>query len=299
MAATTLPALLDTGDHASRPAASAVGTGALYSCTDHNLIYQTDGSTWSTWATLGGGGGAPTTAKYLVAAADGTLSAEIVIPGVAVADRVPASPNASDDEFDTTDTSDPMTGWTTLQTPTSHNINSTFPSHYYITKTATTASTGHVGIYKAWTPSNGDSITCKLTDYAWTNANYMRGGALFIAEATPGKMMVIHWVQDTINGVYGELAVNYYTAPGTYSSAPGAVKRDGHPAPLYLRVVYNSSTSISYYFSTTGLIYKPILLAHNPGFTVGSFGLSVEPNNATYDGTAAFDWIRKNWTPGT
>ena len=56
MAATTLPALLDTGDHASRPAASAVGTGALYSCTDHSLVYQTDGSTWTTWATLGGGG---------------------------------------------------------------------------------------------------------------------------------------------------------------------------------------------------------------------------------------------------
>ena len=54
MADTTLPALLDTGDHASRPAASAVGTGALYSCTDHGLVYQTDGSSWTTWATLGG-----------------------------------------------------------------------------------------------------------------------------------------------------------------------------------------------------------------------------------------------------
>lgn len=56
MADTTLPALLSTGDHASRPAASAVGTGALYSCTDHALVYQTDGSSWTTWASLGGGG---------------------------------------------------------------------------------------------------------------------------------------------------------------------------------------------------------------------------------------------------
>ena len=54
MADTTLPGLLATGDHASRPAASAVGTGALYSCTTHGLVYQTDGSTWTTWATLGG-----------------------------------------------------------------------------------------------------------------------------------------------------------------------------------------------------------------------------------------------------
>lgn len=56
MADTTLPGLLATGDHASRPAASAVGTGALYSCTDHALVYQTDGSSWTTWASLGGGG---------------------------------------------------------------------------------------------------------------------------------------------------------------------------------------------------------------------------------------------------
>lgn len=54
MADTTLPALMGTGDHASRPAASAVGTGALYSCTDHGLVYQTDGSSWTTWATMGG-----------------------------------------------------------------------------------------------------------------------------------------------------------------------------------------------------------------------------------------------------
>jgi hypothetical protein len=48
--------LLD-GTHASRPAATAVPTGTLYSCSDHSLVYQSDGSAWATWATLGGGGG--------------------------------------------------------------------------------------------------------------------------------------------------------------------------------------------------------------------------------------------------
>lgn len=47
--------LLD-GDHASRPAATAVPEGTLYACTDHGLIYQSDGATWSTWATLGSTG---------------------------------------------------------------------------------------------------------------------------------------------------------------------------------------------------------------------------------------------------
>lgn len=41
------------GDHASRPAANAVPTGSLYACTTHNLVYRTDGSTWSTY--LSGG----------------------------------------------------------------------------------------------------------------------------------------------------------------------------------------------------------------------------------------------------
>jgi hypothetical protein len=40
-----------TGNHAGRPAASA--GCILYSCTDHGLIYRSDGTTWITYATLG------------------------------------------------------------------------------------------------------------------------------------------------------------------------------------------------------------------------------------------------------
>lgn len=43
-----------TGNHASRPTATTVPEGTLYSCTTHSLIYQSDGATWSTYATLGG-----------------------------------------------------------------------------------------------------------------------------------------------------------------------------------------------------------------------------------------------------
>jgi len=55
MAVITIPGMFLTGDHASRPAATAVGDGTLYSCSTHSLIYQSDGASWSTWATLGGG----------------------------------------------------------------------------------------------------------------------------------------------------------------------------------------------------------------------------------------------------
>jgi hypothetical protein len=42
------------GTHAARPAATAVPEGTLYSCTDHGLIYQSDGAAWATYASLGG-----------------------------------------------------------------------------------------------------------------------------------------------------------------------------------------------------------------------------------------------------
>lgn len=54
MATTRFADHLLTGDHASRPAANAVPVGTLYSCTTHSLIYQSDGASWSTYATLGG-----------------------------------------------------------------------------------------------------------------------------------------------------------------------------------------------------------------------------------------------------
>lgn len=50
---TTFAGHLLTGTHAARPAATAVPPGSLYSCTTHALIYQSDGTTWTTYATLG------------------------------------------------------------------------------------------------------------------------------------------------------------------------------------------------------------------------------------------------------
>jgi hypothetical protein len=70
----TVPAILRAGIHSARPAATDVAGGTLYSCSTHNLIYQSDGATWTTWAISGllnsvvtleyiidGAGSAPTT----------------------------------------------------------------------------------------------------------------------------------------------------------------------------------------------------------------------------------------------
>lgn len=41
-----------TGTHASRPAANTVPEGAIWSCTDHNLIYRSDGAAWALFGRL-------------------------------------------------------------------------------------------------------------------------------------------------------------------------------------------------------------------------------------------------------
>jgi hypothetical protein len=57
MATTRFADHLLTGVHSARPAANTVPVGTLYSCTTHQLIYQSDGSAWPTYATLGASAG--------------------------------------------------------------------------------------------------------------------------------------------------------------------------------------------------------------------------------------------------
>lgn len=317
MADTTLPGLLATGAHASRPAASAVGSGGLYSCTTHNLIYQSDGSSWATWATLSSGGSTLTTKGDLLtydtglnrlgvgtdgyvltadsaqalgvkwAAASGGGGSDLVqvasgagsirLPGIDVADRVPGSAGSGDDEFDTTDTSDPMTGWTTLGSPT-HDINSTAASHYYVTSTA--ASVSLQGIYKAKSPAF--TVTAKLSEFSFKTGTPFRFG-LMIGEATPGKMESV--AQD--NGNISLDVWNSRTSYGTQVTNNAAALRVG---PLYFRIVVTSSTNVTYQWSRNGLIWNTLSSARNPGFTVGSAGLFINPDTA--GAAALFDWIR-------
>lgn len=68
-----------SGVHAARPGPVAVPQGTLYACSTHGLIYQSDGGTWTTWATISGGGGAslPTTTKGDLVVHDGTTNVRL------------------------------------------------------------------------------------------------------------------------------------------------------------------------------------------------------------------------------
>ena len=63
------------GTHASRPAANAVPAGGLYSCTDHDLVYQSDGvSTWATYIDATGTGGASDWTTEITKASDESVT---------------------------------------------------------------------------------------------------------------------------------------------------------------------------------------------------------------------------------
>lgn len=191
----------------------------------------------------------------------------------------------SDDEFNTTDTSDPMTGWTTLGSPTTHNINSAAKSHYYVKQSAT-ASLSWVGIYKAKSPSF--TVVCKLSDSIFRANNAAAG--LFVGESTPGKMLVLERGHFTTSNA-GGIAFELFTNPTTYSTTYQNLTRYA-TGPIYLKLVVTSSTNISAYWSHGGLSWHVVETGRNPGFTVGSVGLCAKAENATYDQEAFFDWIR-------
>lgn len=190
----------------------------------------------------------------------------------------------NDDEFNTTDTSDPMTGWTTLGTPTAHDMNSTVKSHYYVKKAAA-AGTNWCGIYKA-SPATPFTVTAKLSDNSY-RANY-NSAALFVGEATPGKMLCL---QRGFNSTAGAIPWELFTNPTTFSSTYVASWAN-FTGPIYLRIVVTSSTSIAAYVSGDGKVWTLIESGRNPGFTVGSAGLAVKSENGTYAAEAVFDWIR-------
>jgi len=249
-----------TGDHASRPAASAVPQGTLYSCTDHSLLYQSDGSSsWSTWAVLGATGGG-----------DDPIADVFGAPDTAY-------------EFD----SSSLTGWTNLGSATVQDADTTVPDHLYVQKAAT-GSTALTGIYRS-SPSTPFTVIAKLTDSTIAAVDYERVGGLFIGQASPG---VIEGVYVLHNGDW-TLAHERYTNPTTYSSTPGTnIITKAFHLPVYYGIVANSNTDVDFWISFGGRVWRKRTDARDPSITIGSFGVFVDPENATHGAASAFDFIR-------
>lgn len=224
-----------------------------------------------------------TVATYTPAAgADGVSVASgagaVIIPGLAASADIRVA-GVNDDEFDVTDTSDPMTGWTTLGVPSAHDINSTRKSHYYVASSV--AASALTGIYKAC-PAMPFTVTCKVSDFVMTtNSSYRAGLLIAEANANTGKLVTC--------GISNQGVVinTVWTNRTTFSSNPSSMSTYN---VNYYRLVVASSTVVTGYFSIGGVIWSPIGAAFNPGFTVASVGLCINPLSILTEGL--FDWIR-------
>jgi len=277
----------------SAPSTPASGLGLLYEKSDGKAYFKNDGGTEYDLTSSG-------TGSDLVQVASGAGS--IRLPGLAASGWIPpGSAGTLDDEFDTTDTSDPMTGWTTFQTPTAHDINSTALSCYYLKKTATAASTGHVGIYKSWSPSAGQFVTAGLLDCVQSMTNFQRGGGIFVGETNPvtGKTLNF-WIVN--NGHGPAISVTEYSAAGTFTATRatyggGTADPEAREfwTPIAFRIRYNSSTSLDFDISRSGRLWTPVLRAYNPGFTIAQTGIVLDTQQGTYDGELLMDFFRSSW----
>jgi hypothetical protein len=241
---------------AAAPGTPAAGKVRLYAKSD-GLLYSKDDAGVETVVTGGGGGSAtdPTIPS------GGTL-------------------------YDGTSSS----GWASVGSPTTFDVDTTVPGHFFVAKT-TTANTNAYGAQHAVGGSFPRTYTMRLND-AWLMQDFA-GAGIAIGETTPGK-----WLELVVyrNGTSTRLARNLYTTPSSVSAQtdfPAASDYKTTTMPQWLRFVVTSSTSIAGYFSRGGYLYYPLFTAYNPSMTVGSFGFSFSTFGA-FDMQMAVDWIHES-----
>ena len=180
-----------------------------------------------------------------------------------------------------------LSGWSNLGSATAQDADTTIPDHYYVKKAAS-SSTALTGIYRA-SPSMPFTVITKISDIAPHADNYCRAGSLFVGETTPGKTTG----PELVHNSEWYLTHSEYTNPTTFGAQVGTDHTlKAFAVPLYLGIVANSSTNIDTYYSFGGRIWRQRTAARNPSFTVGSFGVFVDPESATFGMAAAFDFIR-------
>lgn len=284
----TLPVLFATGIHASRPAASDVGSGGLYSCTTHDLLYQTDGSSWTTWATLGSAIAdildLPTaeTNDTLVLAPDGAggveFRAETGGGGGGGSDPVTELFGTPDTAFEFSTSS--LAGLTALGSPDAENADTTVPDHYYVRKSGS----GYAWVGRYLTPPSAPWTA--ISKFACLPINDYHSAGLFLGVASPGNMDVIG---------YGHGSNRMITTQRVTPSAFGSTITNGpqvSPEKVYVAIIVNSSSDVDYLWSLDGYVWRTLTLARNPSITIGTVGIAIKCESGTTDFTTTFDYLR-------
>ncbi len=300
MVATRFAEHLLVGDHASRPAANAVPEGTLYSCTDHDLVYQSDTSTWSTWATIGGGS---SDLDAIIAASSGQDIAD-ALAGAAAPDSgnvfatmadvgggssiaYPALKAANapvDDDFTST-----LSGWTAVSTNGSFSTATCLAqtidgSHLFIPYYAQNGF-----LYQSASNVDQEWIAGGLV--APTRLSDMFYGIALLDTSNNGVGLIYHSSDNTC-ALIGIASGVYTASPAAQITANNYGTFIGSPTKLWLRLTRVGNTWDGF-VSLDGVNWNDSTNTVSSTFTVarkaiGSFGITA----SAFLGALYVDWVK-------
>lgn len=235
----------------------------------------------------------PSTQAFSDAAAEGTADT------YARGDHkhgMPASPGGGGtydpiaDKFGTPDTayefqSSSLTGLTALSpTPDVEDADTTVPDCYYLNDNAS-----GVAVCGRYAAVSAPFTAIGLVADHNIHADYNYAG-MFCGVGTPGKMVFV-----AVRQAIREAIVLTMTgptdggpgAPGLFATKPQSPIH----APTYFAIKAVSNTDVTYYISTGGRIWHPLLKNHDNTMTIGSVGLGMMSLNAN-GVSVAWDYLR-------
>lgn len=272
---------------------STIGTASVLNWVGAGVSAAYSGGT--TTVTVAGGG-APTTAKYVTTASDGTLSAEVVRPqlGNYFAETYPASPDATyDDEFDD---SSGMSG-------SVNGLNARWGWRNQGSATVTWGTAGWLSLNCPAQASNNFRII-EISAFAdgtyeacigltgGQNLGVSKGehGGVVLIDSTNGDFYVFGLVKDNTTVYYG---LQKWTNVTTFSANTALVTFGTNfiPPRLFIRIT-KSGTTLSWYYSVDGIAWT-LCFTETDSVSATRIGLCINESRNTGTTKMLVDYFRK------
>jgi hypothetical protein len=219
-------------------------------------------------------------AEYITSAANSSLSAEVVIPGLAGhADRAGIGGGGSVYEFDSG--ASPLTWSAAVDTET---VDSTIPSHLYVQDNGAAITIGTF----AYAPAGAFDIRCKMSlgGEVGTSASTIAGGLIVANSGLTDRV----FIEIEFAGASDRWVVGAYTYTAATPTLRGAAQGDLSNSE-YLRIKRDGSNNVSFYSSHDGLTWL-LIATQSFTFTAALAGIILVPASLTTE--IAVDWIRSS-----
>jgi hypothetical protein len=234
----------------------------------------------------GGSGGAPTDSLYVLGAADSDLPDAVVISDLqSDPDRLPASPQAEDDEFNlaTLDSK-----WMRSGTYATSNVHATWKSFLY----ALLQGDQTLNLEQSYTPAAVFSVTAKIR-YPLAVSNQVF--VLRLADATADEAMQLNWYAAA--GSSGTILPSVQLGSrdsGAYTTRQSSVVP--WTSSCYVHVQRAAGNVWSAWWSFDG--YSWIQAGngtHTKSFTPTTLGIFFNQQGAAATARVGIGWVRRDW----